>query len=102
MLDTVRASPRDKERSRQFQLNRLNSLRFNPDLPSSNWKDEISETGALALIEGDFLEEARTSIADRAARAPTDPQMFIEWFEELKNSGPRFSPGSPTTVKWTK
>lgn len=33
MLDIVRSLSRDKERDIQFQLNRLNALRFNPSVP---------------------------------------------------------------------
>jgi hypothetical protein len=87
MLDTVRSSPLDKERNIQFRLNRLNTLRLNPTLPSPNWKDEISEMARLAILEGTFLEQRREAIADRAASAPTDPEQFREWFEELKESG---------------
>jgi hypothetical protein len=88
MLDVVRSSPQDKQRDIQFQLNRLNALRFNPGLPSPNWRAEVSELAKLSLIEGDFLECARKAIARRAALAPTSPKQFVGWFEELKESGP--------------
>lgn len=88
MLDIVRSSSRDKERHIQFQLNRLNTLRFNPSLPSPNWKDEVSELARLSALEGGFLEQARQAVADRAASAPADSKDFLDWFEELKESGP--------------
>jgi hypothetical protein len=87
MLDAVRSSPLDKERDIQFRLNRLNTLRLNPTLPSPNWKDEISEMARLVILEGSFLEQGRHAIADRAASAPTDPEQFLDWFEGLKESG---------------
>ncbi len=88
MLDIVRPSPRDKQRDIQFQLNRLNALRFNPGLPSLNWREEVSEFAKLSILEGKFLECARNAIARRAASAPTNPKQFVGWFEELKESGP--------------
>jgi hypothetical protein len=78
----------DKERDIQFQLNRLNTLRFNPRLPSPTWKDDISELARLSILEGRFLEAARKVIAYRAASAPANANQFLDWFEELKKSGP--------------
>jgi hypothetical protein len=88
MLDIVRASYIDNERDIQFRLNRLNTLRLSPSLPSPRWKEEISEIAELAVVEGKFLEEGRSAVEARAAKAPGDPVSFIEWFEELKESGP--------------
>jgi Iron-containing redox enzyme len=88
MLDIVRSSVFEKEREIQFLLNRLNTLRLNPALPSAHWKDEISEMTRLAIIEGMFLEHRRQAIAERAALAPAHPDDFLAWFEELKEIGP--------------
>jgi hypothetical protein len=63
-------------------------LRLNPTLPSARWKDQLAEVGKLSIEEGYFLEESRRSIVGRASKAPTDPERFIHWFEELKESGP--------------
>jgi hypothetical protein len=88
MLDIVRSSLVEKERDIQFRLNRLNTLRFNPALPSADWKDEILEMARLAIVEGNFLERRREAIAERAASAPANPDDFLAWFEDLKESGP--------------
>jgi Iron-containing redox enzyme len=88
MLDVVRSSPPDRERNIQFQLNRLNTLRLNPALPSSDWRNGISEIAKLSIVEGSFLEQRRQEIADRAAAAPADPDEFLRWFEDLKECGP--------------
>jgi hypothetical protein len=90
MLNIIRSPTlvSDRERQTQFQLNRLNALRFNPTLPSLHWEDQVVEVGELTLIEGKFLEANRKAIAARAANAPSKPCEFIEWFEELRESGP--------------
>jgi hypothetical protein len=88
MLDIIRSSPLDHGREIQFRLNRLNSLRLNPTLPSPDWEDQVSDVAKLTVIEGRFLENSRKAIAARAAQAPSRPRAFIEWFEELKESGP--------------
>jgi hypothetical protein len=88
MLDIVRSSNVDYERDLQFRLNRLNSLRLNPTLPSPHWKDQLAEIARLSMVEGRFLERSRQAVEARAAEAPTNPTKFIEWFEALKVDGP--------------
>lgn len=88
MLDKVRSSALHSDRELQFKLNRLNVWRLNPGLPSPRWANEISEIAQLSMLEGNFIEEGRSRVTVRAAQAPTDPKNFIEWFEELKRSGP--------------
>jgi len=88
MLDIVRSPSVDSSRELQFRLNRLNSLRLNPTLPSPQWQHQLEEMARLALIEGKFLEDGRRAVAARAAEAPRDPAEFIGWFEALKENGP--------------
>ena len=88
MLDKVRSSALDPDRELQFKLNRLNVLRLNPSLPSPRWVDEISEIAQLSILEGKFIEEGRRKVVVRAAEVPADSKGFMEWFEELKRSGP--------------
>jgi hypothetical protein len=88
MLDKVRPAKADSERDLQFELNRLNSLRLNPTLPTPRWEDQLSEIARLSLLEGKFLEASRQAVAARAAEAPTDAAGFIAWFEALKDNGP--------------
>jgi Iron-containing redox enzyme len=88
MLDSIRSLDIDYARDLQFRLNRLNDLRFNPMLPSSRWREQLAQVARLAVVEGEFLEERRHSIAEKAAEAPTNPKKFIIWFQQLKEDGP--------------
>src|ERR1700712_5063830 len=88
MLNIVRSPDVDYERDLQFRLNRLNDLLFNPSLPSPRWREQLSEAARLSIVEGKFLERSRQAIAARAAEAPTEPENFIGWFEQLKYDGP--------------
>ncbi len=78
----------DEARGLQLRLGELNALRLNPELPQRNWKHRIAQMAELSVEEGEFLEDARAAVRARAAEAPTDPDGFIAWFEELKSTGP--------------
>jgi len=106
MLDIVESTSLDREREIQFHLNRLNALRFNPALPSLDWQEQVSELAQLMLVEGQFLEISRKAIEARAAQAPSGPSAFIEWFEDLKESGPGQNDplflGLPKSARWIR
>ena len=87
MLDIV-SSASEEKRQVQLRLSMLNERRFKPAFPSPNWKIEINELADLLVEEGEFLERSRRRVLEKASLAPTDPRHFIEWFEELKISGP--------------
>lgn len=72
----------------QRRLSALNKKRFEPALPTADWRREtLAMTDAL-LEEGAFLEARREAVAMRAAQAPTDPEGFVAWFESLERDGP--------------
>ena len=70
------------------RLAAFNAARFTPGLPKDGWEADIEEQTALVLEEGHWLEERRAEVSARAAEAPTDPDGFVAWFEQLEHSGP--------------
>ena len=48
----------------------------------------VDDERALGAIEIAFLESERAMIRDRAAKAPTDADAFVAWFEALEYDGP--------------
>ena len=80
----------------QLRLNALNRLRLQPDVPVEGvsdaalhiWQDELRSTATEAVVELCFLELERTRAAAQAADAPHDPAGFVDWFTELRRSGP--------------
>ncbi len=69
-------------------LARFNDMRFNPALPTVDWQADVDTLAEGLRIEGEYLEAARAAVSARAAKAPTDPDGFVAWFEELDRSGP--------------
>ncbi|HMI20705.1 MAG TPA: iron-containing redox enzyme family protein [Sphingomonas sp.] len=72
----------------QRGLAHWNRERLQPAFPKADWQKILERDLRMTRLEGGFLEELRVEIADAAATAPTDPDNFIAWFEELKQSGP--------------
>jgi hypothetical protein len=72
----------------QRSLARWNRARLAPGFPDEDWHSVHERDSRMRRLEGDFLEELRSDAAEEAARAPTDPDGFIAWFEALKEVGP--------------
>jgi hypothetical protein len=72
----------------QRGLAHWNRERLEPGFPSEDWSRTFERDIRMQRLEGGFVEELRAEAIDEAARAPTDVEGFIAWFEELKNSGP--------------
>ena len=63
----------------------LNEARLRPAThPALPLKEEIR----LRKIEAEFLERECAAVAARAATAPSAPQAFMQWFEDLRETGP--------------
>jgi hypothetical protein len=88
--------PRAPERWRnnfdsdEFQrlLARWNRQRLSPQFPTGDWVERLGSDFHMLRLEGEFLEALRQDVRAEAAAAPTDPEGFIAWFENLKETGP--------------
>src|SRR5688572_1711481 len=74
--------------SLQRRLNAWNRARLSPTLPGADWRERVVDDVALLLLEGEFVEQERRAVSERAASAPADPDAFVAWFEALKDTGP--------------
>ena len=72
----------------QRGLAHWNRERLRPGFPAADWQKILERDLRMARLEGGFLEELRAGVVERAAAAPTDPDDFVTWFEDLKQSGP--------------
>jgi hypothetical protein len=70
------------------RLAMLNRRRFMPAFPDADWQQESAASLPLLREEQDFLESLRAEVQAEAAAAPTEPELFREWFEDLKLTGP--------------
>ncbi len=72
----------------QQKLAHWNRERLAPAFPSADWQMRMEHDAIMLRLEGGFLEELRHDVVAEAAEAPTDPDGFIAWFEDLKQTGP--------------
>ena len=72
----------------QVQLSKYNSRRFEPGLPGDEPDNELAQELAVARAEIDFVEALRGEIAPFVSNIPSDPDGFIAWFEQLRDTGP--------------
>ncbi|WP_395396310.1 iron-containing redox enzyme family protein (plasmid) [Novosphingobium sp. BL-8A] len=72
----------------QQSLAHWNHERLAPSLPPANWRAAEDRDTRMHRLEIAFLEELRSAVREDAARAPTDADGFIAWFEELSTTGP--------------
>ncbi len=72
----------------QRGLAHWNHERLAPQFPSADWQKTVECDLNMLRLEGGLMEALRAEVAEEAARAPTDADGFIAWFERLKEDGP--------------
>jgi len=66
-------------------LARFGRERLEPSLPDQRTRRSAS---ALRRLELEFVAAERAAVASAASQAPDDPDGFVRWFEQLRESGP--------------
>lgn len=72
----------------QEELSRWNRRRLAPSFPAEATVSQFDRDRNMLRLEHAFIEELRGQVLEEAAEAPTDPDGFVAWFENLKASGP--------------
>lgn len=72
----------------QQKLAHWNRERLAPAFPSTDWQMRLEHDSIMQRLEGGFLEELRMEVIGEDSFVPTDPDGFVEWFEDLKDTGP--------------
>lgn len=72
----------------QARLAAWNRVRLAPQAPAEDWRAALDEDYAMRAMEIAFIEATRGAHSARARSAPREPQAFVAWFEDLKETGP--------------
>ncbi len=65
-----------------------NRDRLAPQFPEEDWSLDLDGNLRMLRLEGAFIESLRGEVSDWASEAPTDPDGFVAWFEDLRQVGP--------------
>ncbi len=72
----------------QIELSKYNGDQLRPRLPDQAWRDELDSYAQVMRAEGEYIEAVREEIGPLLADVPTDVDGFVDWFEDLKETGP--------------
>lgn len=72
----------------QTELAKYNGRQLEPRFPDENWRQEIDDYAQVIRAEGEYLEAVRSEIRPLLADIPSEVDGFIDWFEDLKQTGP--------------
>jgi len=72
----------------QTELAKYNGWQLSPATPSEDWREEVDRHATVTLAEGEYVEAVRQEIAPLLDSVNDDVNAFIDWFEELRDSGP--------------
>jgi hypothetical protein len=82
--------PRSQFQTDSFHrgLAHWNRERLAPQFPADDWGRLLDRDVRMLRLEGAFIDELRREVTGWASQAPTDPDGFIAWFDNLKQVGP--------------
>lgn len=66
----------------------FNKQRLRPRLADDDWENELAQEVIMRRREYGFIEGQRQQVARQLRDVPTDADGFMDWFEDLKISGP--------------
>src|SRR5690242_16330667 len=72
----------------QTELTKYNAERLQPTLPDDAPADELERQASVAAAEIAFVESLRKAVAPLTRSIPNGVDAFIDWFENLRDSGP--------------
>ncbi len=65
-----------------------NRVRLAPGRGDGDWREALASDHAMSFQETSWVESERAAIQAQALTAPTEPGDFLQWFDQLKATGP--------------
>lgn len=78
----------DEQTALHRRLSHFNCSRFEPRLPDGDWRQDLLDFAENAHFEAEYLESERRHACQRLHDCPLDADRFVQWFEDLKITGP--------------
>jgi hypothetical protein len=70
------------------KLAQLNRSRFAPSADADGWRQSATLEHEARIAEGELVEHERARVRSWACTAPTEPEAFVAWFNQLRVAGP--------------
>lgn len=70
------------------ELAEYNARHLEPGFPEPHCGDDVEVHARVLRAEGAYVEAVNREVSPLTANIPTGVDAFIEWYEELKNTGP--------------
>lgn len=84
----TRAASLPLQRTLHERLALFAQARLRPAQPTPQWRAELAQEAELRALEGEFVEQSRRDLRLALARLPHDTGAFMQWFENLRETGP--------------
>lgn len=72
----------------QQAIAKWNRERLAPEFPDMDWRRDFGRNAQMLRLEGAFMDELRSDVADDLVDVPEEAAEFVKWFEALNKSGP--------------
>jgi hypothetical protein len=72
----------------QNELTFFNRSRLCPTAFSEDWQSRLEREMGFRIREGEMVDQARMEVEPLLADLPSDPALFLAWFEKLRDLGP--------------
>ena len=83
-----RTSPTTNEAAIHQLLAATHAQRLCPALDVVDFEGNLAQDAAWRRIEHAFVEAERAALAPLLRAVPTEPKLFVRWFEALEQTGP--------------
>ena len=64
------------------------TARLSPRLSDPSWESNLQEELACRRLERDWIERERAALLPLIRKVPSEPDAFVAWFEDLRETGP--------------
>ncbi len=86
LIGRLRPHPH-QDHALQTKLAHWNRARLAPQAPSADWREDLVREHGMLTTEREFIESTRLEQSAHAATAPREPEAFVAWFDNLKETG---------------
>jgi len=82
------ANDEGHEHALHARLAAFNATRLIPRAEDAGWENGLRSEVEQRIVEERFIQAMQNAVAGQLADLPSDPRRFMNWFDDLRDSGP--------------